>query len=340
MLPKLAPTSSKRLRPSSLWRLPRKHVIRLRKEILAASLLFIALSLFLRTLHPSAHKKYESIEPRYSLKELSEIPRNVYYLKKEPVIYCYIPKNACSALKPIIRKREGFADWKNQHMVHGKRNGLQRLLWLNRKDALVRLNDSSIYRFVVVRDPFSRLVSAYQNKVATPWPDQRDDFWNVHLRRECPSMIDAMTIPAKGALLSFEEFLECLNAPDTIHPSNEHWRSQSELCGLDHIKYDKYIHVEEFADGVKELFEELKWNEDINQFDIDRKPVYEHELSTYFSEKALQLALRYYEDDFEILRYPKLPQGKIGFFSVFNGTNFHPDFKLPIDNKPPTHEST
>lgn len=338
-----------RNRITSLYRLPRKHVRRIRKELAIFAVLFIVLSALLRYLHRGGALHFNAVHvssetkpivPRFTLDDLNEIPRNMYYLKKEPVMYCYIPKNACSALKPIIRKREGFVDWSDPRMVHGKRNGLQRLLWLQRGEAMSRLEDTSLYRFVVVRNPFARLVSAYQNKVAAPWPDQRYDFWNIHLRRECPSLIESRTIPETGPLLSLEDFLHCLNAPDTILPSNEHWRPQTELCGLDNIKYNRYIFLENFSEGVKELLNDLKWDEDLSQFNIERKPVYENDLDSFFTDEAVALALKYYKNDFELLGYEKEPQGKIGFFSVYNGTNFHPDFAPPIDYKPPTQNST
>jgi len=66
----------------------------------------------------------KDIHPRRPLETLEEIPRNVYYLTKEAVQFCYIPKNACSALKPLLRKREGFLDWSDTKMIHGKKNGL------------------------------------------------------------------------------------------------------------------------------------------------------------------------------------------------------------------------
>ncbi|PXF48490.1 Carbohydrate sulfotransferase 11 [Gracilariopsis chorda] len=249
-------------------------------------------------------------------------------------MYCYIPKNACSRFKPLLRKREGFADWADAHKIHGK-NGLQRLQWLSRKLAIERLSDTAVRKFVVVRDPFSRLVSAYQNKLASPWPDQRADFWNKHLRQECPSLIASTPMPSQGPLMSLESFLHCLLSNDNTQPSNEHWRPQTELCALDHIQYNYYLHLETLADDAHALLQNLNWHENLTAFQIHRSPVYSRNLSDFFSDRALQLALQYYKRDFELLPYQTVPAGTIHFYSVFNGTNFQPGFVPPVDFQAP-----
>jgi len=152
---------------------------------------------------------------------------------------------------------------------------------------------------VTIRDPFSRLVSAWQNKIAAPWPDQRADFWR-HLGEECPSTISELSMPITGELMTLKNFLRCLNAENAVDAhgkyvkSNEHWRPQSELCALDYVQYNKY-------------------------------PVYEKNVADYFDEESIELARKYYHTDIQLLGYPNRPTGKIGFFSVFNGTNFHPE---------------
>lgn len=344
MLPVSRLTSGKKppLPPRAITihpRIARKHTIRLRKELGVFVLILSFLAYLLRILRQHNAANHQLLSPsllsttkitrRYSLEELREIPRNVYYLTKENVQYCYIPKNACSTLKALLRKREGFTDWSDPHMIHGKKNGLQRLQWLPRNEAIERLNDTRAYRFVVVRNPFSRLISAWQNKVAAPWPDQREDFWNQHLRSECPSIVDSSIMPLNGPLMSLEQFLICLNSQDTISPSNEHWRPQTQLCALDHVQYSRYVNLESFSIGIDNVLNELMWHEDPHNFQIDRKPVYERSLASFFNAKTIQLTLQYYKADFDILGYDLMPSGTIGFYSVYNGTNFHPDF-IPL----------
>lgn len=343
---------------------PRKRVLRFVREIAGALVIFCSLVMLVRHHHASARVQLATsaiaaapyvngtagpavsaakagpalehtwpvINPRQTVEDLKAIPRNIYYLRKEPVMYCYIPKVACSRFKPLMRKREGFSNWADQKSIHGK-NGLERLMWLGRDEGLTQLHNMSYFKYVVVRDPFSRLVSAYQNKVATPWPDQRSDFWNKHLRNECPSLIASITMPDQGPLLSLEKFLECLNAEDATEPSNEHWRPQTQLCGLDYIKYDKYLHMENLAGDAEDLLAELNWDENPAAFQMQRNPVYSKQLASYFSTKAIKLALQYYKNDFEVLKYPSIPVGTIDFYSVFDGNNFQPGFVPPREFK-------
>lgn len=219
-------------------------------------------------------------------------------------------------------------------MIHGKKNGLQRLQWLPSEVAIGRLSNPSWKKFVVVRDPFSRLISAYQNKIATPWPDQRVDFWEKHLKAECPLMMSALRMPETGALLSLGDFLRCLL--EEGGESNEHWRPQSELCGLDYVKYDRYLRIEELDQGVNELLDWLGWEGEVaagERVGMKREAVYGRELGEYFTSETVEMALRYYKEDFDVLGYARVPKGRIEFYSVFNGTNFQPGFVLPEDER-------
>ncbi len=83
---------------------------------------------------------------------------------------------------------------------------------------------------------------------------------------------------------------------------------------------------------------DLGWNENMDLFQIQRKPVYEKELASYFSAESIELAVTYYKEDFKLLGYSKIPSGKIGFYSVFNGTNFQPGFVPPVDYQHPAQE--
>lgn len=327
--------------------IPRKTLIILRLQV-AATAIIIVLVIFLKSFfsqkassisdsnssgsqtHSSSPDRWPLIEPRRSLSDIPITPRNLYFLTREDVLYCYIPKNACSRFKRLLRKREGFMDWRDRSRIHGK-NGLQRLSWLSRAQALDRLSDDNVKKFVVVRDPFSRLVSAYQNKVATPWPDQRTDFWNKHLRKECPGMINTMTMPKEGSLLSLVEFLKCLLSSDNIEPSNEHWRPQTQLCGLDFIHYDIYLHLETLVEDVSRLMQQLSWRENTTELEMTRNPVFSKDLADYFDEESISLTLQYYAYDFDILKYPRVPSGRIDFYSVFDGTNYQPGL-IPLLN--------
>lgn len=339
-------------------RVPEKHKRRLRRDLFLFAVIFLSLTYILRVLRRTSPGSAsdsnninininidmdinKDIHPRRPLETLEEIPRNVYYLTKEAVQFCYIPKNACSALKPLLRKREGFLDWSDTKMIHGKKNGLQKLVWLRDKHtAMEKLGNGKgngngrVYRFVTIRDPFSRLVSAWQNKIAAPWPDQRADFWR-HLGEECPSTISELSMPITGELMTLKNFLRCLNAENAVDAhgkyvkSNEHWRPQSELCALDYVQYNKYIRMEDLRSGVEQVAQELGWKDTeqntLRSLNLDRKPVYEKNVADYFDEESIELARKYYHTDIQLLGYPNRPTGKIGFFSVFNGTNFHPE---------------
>lgn len=326
----------------TVGRLPRKKKRAIYRQIAISVCVITLLVVLIRFHHyyQQDNVKSRHIIPRNKPSELKSIPRNLYYMRSEKVLYCYIPKNACSRFKPLLRKREGFSDWNDSKMIHGKKNGLQRLMWLPYDEALSILQDESYKKFVIIRDPFSRLISAYQNKIATPWPDQREDFWEKHLSEECPEMVSKLHMPNEGALMSLETFLKCLLSKDKKGESNEHWRPQTELCGLDHIQYNWYLQLEHLVDDVKGLLKYLNWKENAEMFRIIKNPVYSRDLNDYFSSESLKLALQYYQQDFQVLRYSQIPTGKIDFYSVFDGTNFQPGFIPPVNFNPHVENAT
>lgn len=143
-------------------------------------------------------------------------------------------------------------------------------------------------------------------------------------------MMAERVMPEAGPLLSLHDFLVCLLTDDNLTPSNEHWRPQTDLCALDHIKYDVYLHLESLQDDADALLTVLGWNEDTASFEMNRKPVYSKPLSDFYSPTTIKLALQYYKTDFDILKYPRVPKGLIHFYSVFNGTNIQPGFEPPL----------
>jgi hypothetical protein len=84
--------------------------------------------------------------------------------KKANVIFGYVPKVACTNWKCILRYLDGHADYLDAQIAHDrKRSGLAYLSEL--PNGLDMLHDDSIPKLTCVRNPYTRVLSAYLNKV-------------------------------------------------------------------------------------------------------------------------------------------------------------------------------
>eukprot|EP00752_Nemacystus_decipiens_P006331 g5707.t1 len=95
--------------------------------------------------------------------------KNVVILQNEGIIYCPIAKVASAEWKRSLRWMAGIEDWMGDHTnlhTSGK-NGLERLMDWGLEGIQWALESERYFRFVVVRDPAERLVSAFLNKCVT-----------------------------------------------------------------------------------------------------------------------------------------------------------------------------
>jgi hypothetical protein len=131
------------------------------------------------------------------------------------LVYAYVPKAACSTVKMWLVQEAGFAPdlvaaWSRQPAPQYHANGKVKLVpnmheYLDRhyslrhaspREVAAVLADPSYFRFTVVRNPLSRLVSAYLDKI-------------VHAKRPAWGLI-ARGQKAIGAKPHTQSLLDCL----------------------------------------------------------------------------------------------------------------------------------
>lgn len=153
--------------------------------------------------------------------------------------FCVTPKVGCTFWKSIFMFVN--KDYKGNytsprhiprmsiHYTNLKRTRVFRL-----RNPIHRMLLSSQYTFMFSRDPYSRLWSAYIDKIFLP------DFWRTAARpiiRKRPNMTeDKIKCPHD---ISFREFIEFVVTTIPNGQSlNHHWAPLHILCGPCHIRYD------------------------------------------------------------------------------------------------------
>lgn len=144
-------------------------------------------------------------------------------------LYTYIPKNACSTLRFSIAQANGFVE------------GLEQIDWIHQNNDSFLATEVSAARadhaFVVLRCPFTRILSAFMDKIVG---------FEVHAWQ----FMTSVGLKTKLYDLSFSAFLDGLSrlSPGRM---DHHWRPQVDFLLFD--KYDHYVRFERFSDEIPEI---------------------------------------------------------------------------------------
>ncbi|XP_048212304.1 carbohydrate sulfotransferase 13 [Perognathus longimembris pacificus] len=160
------------------------------------------------------------------------------------LLYCYVPKVACTNWKRVLlalrARARGDAPGDPRAIPAREAHAPGRLPSLadfGPAEIARRLRD--YLAFLFVREPFERLASAYRNKFARPHSEAfRRRYGTRIVRRLRPrARPDAL---ARGHDVRFAEFLAYLLDPRTRReePFNEHWERAHALCHPCRLRYD------------------------------------------------------------------------------------------------------
>uniref|UniRef100_UPI00358F66D4 carbohydrate sulfotransferase 11-like n=1 Tax=Myxine glutinosa TaxID=7769 RepID=UPI00358F66D4 len=157
------------------------------------------------------------------------------------LLYCYVPKVACTNWKRIFMVLSGRASSSNPLSIPAAQahapGSLRLLSDFPAHEAAWRL--SSYIKFMFVREPFERLVSAYRNKFTRPYNRAFHQRYGTHIVRRYRANATASAL-RRGADVRFGEFVRYLLDPRTRRERelNEHWERAASLCSPCQIHYD------------------------------------------------------------------------------------------------------
>lgn len=148
-------------------------------------------------------------------------------------IYTFIPKNACSTLRFSIAIENGCLTPNSD--VH----------WIHSNNATFRASLYSLmkarFTFLILRCPFSRVISAFLDKFLERTPDS----WAYYQHTGRVIELNELT---------FRDFILSLKKPTNLN-TNIHWRPQSDF--LVYENYDEYFALEEFDRCEKVLKDKI-----------------------------------------------------------------------------------
>ncbi|XP_042327146.1 carbohydrate sulfotransferase 14-like [Sceloporus undulatus] len=165
---------------------------------------------------------------------------------KHRFLYCYVPKVACSNWKRVLKVLGGALESVEAKL---KMDHKRDLVFLgDMKPQEIRYRLKHYFKFLFVRDPMERLLSAYRNKFGEIKEYQLKYGLEIVRRyRKSPG-------GSTGDDVTFPEFLRFLLDED-VERMNEHWMPIYNLCQPCAVRYDfigSYERLQEDANFVLE----------------------------------------------------------------------------------------
>ena len=168
---------------------------------------------------------------------------NIMVDEKLKILFCYIPKVSCTQWKTVLRQ---LNPPEHKYYVHSARNF--KFLHVYPKDEVERML-RTYFKFVFVREPFERLLSAYLEKFNSGDSAFHSNYGRNIIKRFRPGG------NPDHKNVTFDEFLNyVINIGNGYW--NEHWQTYDKLCHPCGIQYDfigKFENLEQEAPYVLEM---------------------------------------------------------------------------------------
>mmetsp|Transcript_6429 Transcript_6429/g.17226 ORF Transcript_6429/g.17226 Transcript_6429/m.17226 type:complete len:284 (-) Transcript_6429:100-951(-) len=228
------------------------------------------------------------------------------------LLMCSLPKNACSVLRMLMLRlrEEPHAHWSaNSSLPHPSREQIRS--WNDRcqqKRAHVELRDlpameieriakdPSWLKVAFVRNPYTRILSAYLEKVKR----------------------GIISVGRATADSSFDFFVDELVARRSL---NEHFRDQSDMCSFNYVSYDVIGKIETLRDDLRCVASALGFLDAIDggwskSYPAGRDALLE--VSTSHETRASDRVREYYTDDIAAKVYRR-------FHADFEAFHYRPE---------------
>ncbi|XP_075421723.1 carbohydrate sulfotransferase 12 [Ascaphus truei] len=244
------------------------------------------------------------------------------------IIYCYVPKVACTNWKRVmIVLSESLLDRKGapyqdplqipREDVHNSSSHLTFNKFWRRYGKfsrhMMKIKLKKYTKFLFVRDPFVRLISAFRSKFEL----ENENFYRSFAVPILTLYSNRTNVPtsvgeafSSGTKPSFPQFIQYLLDARTEEqkPFNEHWRQVYRLCHPCQIEYDFIGKLESLDEDTAHLLQHLNVDS-LFQF----PPSYRNRTASSWEEDWFskipvdwrQKLYKLYEADFVLFGYPK-----------------------------------
>jgi len=228
---------------------------------------------------------------------------NFIVLEKSKLVYCTVPKVACTVWKRILANLEGHNITQGVHM---KTKGKLKILSNYRTEDRSKIL-KTYKKFMFVREPFERLLSAYKDCFWGKFK-RRQDTWKRYRKaiRFVLATRSGLDIDVNTDNTTFEQFATYLVLRWREGGLfQEHWREQYKLCHPCQVQFDYVGHYETLQDDAQFVLRKTKLDDRVS-FPAWQPTNTSALMKNYYSTLSL-LRIRQlwniYKKDFELFGY-------------------------------------
>ncbi|CAI7834837.1 unnamed protein product [Closterium sp. NIES-53] len=221
--------------------------------------------------------------------------------EKLKLVVCTMPKVAANSWLMWLRAMLGQPHPEDPILaLDPRRSGWHMLtLHFTEQQAVQQVTRPDFFKFTFVRNPFSRVLSAYSNKlVITDAPNNKTgpgsrEYWNEQFFKYIRPHWEK--VKGKDDLVSFPDFVKLVAKLMQNHRwrMDRHIASQSDICFMDKIKYD-------FVGRFENLEEDAKYV--VNRFGGDHLDIFNFGVNAHQTRADKKLAKKYDKETYELVK--------------------------------------
>lgn len=235
----------------------------------------------------------ELVEGKMSAPQLSY---HVSVSEKSKFVYVENPKVASTTTLRLLAEKEDAIAAAKMSNPHDKANSPL----LNLRDfALEKQSDllfsEDYFRFTMLRNPYSRLLSAYISKIER----------NLKPKLEILSVINAQNDPHALDItqqVSFEEFVDVVASMDDLE-MNPRWKPQAIQTLFEDVSYDAVVYFEDLKAGLSDVWSRIYGESLGDLLPSSNTTSATSQLGTYYTQRTAQLVQDRFARDFELFGY-------------------------------------
>lgn len=212
--------------------------------------------------------------------------------KKYNYIYVETPKVACSTIKRVLQIIEDDAVRKTSaKKVHDRSVSPLCIPKDMGEDCGTLFGGDKYFRFAFVRNPFTRILSAYLDKLV-------ENEWERNRRLPQLGL-------AKDTKITFIQFLEIVEGQDDLD-RDIHWMSQSGILQTGRVEYNFIGRLEQFEQHFKAVINTISPGY-VKELHVQRNDWHKtnasEKVNQYIGKKEKDLILKIYDNDFSSFCY-------------------------------------
>ncbi|MEO4041457.1 sulfotransferase family 2 domain-containing protein [Hoeflea sp. CAU 1731] len=238
------------------------------------------------------------------------VTNDILWSERYPYLYGACSKNACSSIKYNLALIENDQEHFDGSPHNRRATGLRGLFQTNEQKLATLLQSPEVFRFNFCRDPYARLVSAYENRILSLGLESYDlvDAATKEFKMNRTAILAHKTGRHSSSVdldeaIEFGDFIRFICDQDYFE-MDRHWYPQARSMHIDVIDYHFTGRLESFDQDWRIVHETITGGteaEPATRLNSTRKRAEAHD---QIPQDLRRLIAKKYEEDFDAFQYP------------------------------------